>query len=463
MAVFEHTSRIDAPAAEVFLWHTRPGALERLVPPWERVRVVAREGGVADGGRVVLEIRKGPLRIRWVARHRDYEDGREFADEQVEGPFAAWRHVHRVLPDGGDRCVLADRVEYRLPFGTLGSLVGGRRVERMLRRVFRFRHDRVRHDLARHGTVAASGARRIAITGATGLVGGNLAAFLTTGGHRVDPLVRRPPRPGTTEIAWDPARDRIDAAALEGIDAVVHLAGESIAAGRWNAARKDAIRRSRVDSTRLLCRALAGLRTRPKALVSASAIGYYGDRGDAPLTETSAAGSGFLAEVVQAWEAATAPAVEAGIRVVTPRIGMVVTAAGGALAKMLPPARLGLGGPMGNGRQSVSWIALDDLVGAIHFLLFAEDVAGPVNAVAPRPVTNRELAKTLGRVLGRPAVAPLPAVLVRLLFGEMGQALLLEGQHVLPARLEAAGFRFQHPALDGALRHELGAGSTDAG
>lgn len=303
---------------------------------------------------------------------------------------------------------------------------------------------------------AQFGPQRVVISGASGLVGTRLAALLTTGGHRVDRLVRRPPAAASTDIRWDPAAGEIDAAGLEGADAVMHLAGENIAGGRWTAARKEAIRRSRIDGTRLLAESLARLGRRPRVLISASAVGYYGPRGDEPLTEDSASGRGFLAEVCQAWEAAAEPARRAGIRVVNPRLGMVLAATGGALGRMLIPFRLGLGGVMGSGRQYVSWIALEDLVEAITYLMFAGHVSGPVNAVAPGPVTNRGFTQTLGRVLRRPTLAPLPAPLVRLLFGEMGQALLLDGARVLPARLLASGFRFRYPDLEGALRSELG-------
>lgn len=297
---------------------------------------------------------------------------------------------------------------------------------------------------------------RVAISGASGLIGGRLAATLASRGCRVDRLVRRAPAPGGTDVRWDPAAGTIDAAALEGVDAVVHLAGESVAVGRWTPARKEAIRRSRVDGTRLLAETLARLHRPPRVLISASGVGYYGDRGDEAITEDSAAGTGFLADVCRAWEAATEPARRAGIRVVNLRIGMVLAAEGGALARMLVPFRLGLGGVIGSGRQHVSWIALEDLMGAIQHLMVAESVSGPVNVVAPDPVMNRELTKTLGRVLRRPTLAPLPAPIVRLLFGEMGQSLLLEGARVLPARLQASGFHFVHPGLEGALRSELG-------
>jgi uncharacterized protein (TIGR01777 family) len=298
---------------------------------------------------------------------------------------------------------------------------------------------------------------RVAVTGATGLVGGALWPALATAGHRVDRVSRRPPRPGTTDIHWDPASGRLDAHALEGVDAVVHLAGESIAAGRWTAAVKARIRESRVEGTRLLAETLAQLDRRPRVLVSVSAVGYYGDRGDEPLTEESPPGSGFLASVARAWEAAADPARVAGIRVVHPRLGLVLAGQGGALPRMLRPFRLGLGGAIGSGRQYWSWIALADVVRVIELALGAEEIRGPVNAVAPVPATNRAFTRALGQVLGRPTLLPLPAPVVRLLMGEMGQALLLGSARVLPRRLERAGFRFRYPELPSALRAALAA------
>jgi uncharacterized protein (TIGR01777 family) len=295
---------------------------------------------------------------------------------------------------------------------------------------------------------------RVVVSGATGLVGSALVAALERSGASVFRLVRRRPV-SEAEVSWNPAQGTLDPRSLSGADAVVHLAGENVAGGRWTPARKDAIRRSRVDGTRLLAEALAGLDRKPRVLVSASAIGIYGSRADEPLTETSAPGTGFLADVCREWEAATTPAREAGVRVVTPRLGLVLARQGGALPKMLTPFRLGLGGVVGGGHQWVSWIGLADLVAVLTHLLTRNDIAGPVNAVAPAPVTNGELTKTLGRVLRRPTLCPLPAFAVRLLFGEMGEAALLGSARVLPARLQASGFRFATPELDGALRAAL--------
>ncbi len=298
----------------------------------------------------------------------------------------------------------------------------------------------------------------VAVTGSTGLVGAALTVALARGGHRVVRLVRSGTAtraPGEHTVRWDPGRGTIDAAGLEGVDAVVHLAGESIASGRWTAAKRLRIRDSRVGATRVLAEALAGLERPPATLVAASAVGYYGDRGDEVLREESAPGGGFLADVCREWEAAAAPAARRGLRVVHMRIGMVLAATGGALAALLPPFRLGLGGPVGSGRQWMSWISLDDLVRAILHALATASLAGPINAVAPAPVTNREFARTLGRVLRRPAVLPLPAGAARLLLGRMADELLLASARVVPARLEAAGFTFGDATLERALRRLL--------
>ena len=295
---------------------------------------------------------------------------------------------------------------------------------------------------------------RIVISGASGLVGRSLMEFLASRGHALLRLVRQEPR-SETEIAWDPARGELEPTALEGVHAVVHLAGANIAERRWSEARKRVLRESREGGTRLLCQTLARTREPPKALIAASAIGYYGDRGDEWMDERSEPGRGFLPELCQAWEAATEPSRTAGIRVVNLRIGVVLAARGGALARMLTPFRLGLGGVVGNGRQYLSWIALEDLLRVIEHVIDSPEVLGPLNAVAPEPVTNREFTRILARVLQRPAILPVPALLCRALLGELGQALLLEGARLSCARLEQSGFSFLYRDLERALRAEL--------
>jgi len=298
---------------------------------------------------------------------------------------------------------------------------------------------------------------KVVLTGSSGLVGSALIPVLTSGGHEVVRLVRSQPRPEASEVRWDPETGEIDPAALEGVDAAVHLAGESIAAGRWTTSRKARILESRVKGTRLLVETLAGLGQRPKVLVSASAVGYYGDRGEERLTEDSGSGSAFfLANVCRQWETATEPAAAAGIRVVNLRFGIILSGGGGALPRLLTPFRLGVGGRLGSGKQFMSWIAIDDVVGAIVHVLKTEALRGAVNAVAPQAVTNREFTKALGRVLGRPTLFPLPACAARLAFGEMADELLLASQRVEPAKLLASGYQFRFPEIEGALRHLLG-------
>jgi uncharacterized protein (TIGR01777 family) len=292
----------------------------------------------------------------------------------------------------------------------------------------------------------------IVVSGSSGLVGSSLVPFLTSGGHRVVRLVRRAPTQG--EIQWDPGGGRVDTGQLEGIDAVVHLAGANIGA-RWTTARKRSIRDSRVRGTRLLSEALSRLARPPRVLVSASAVGIYGNRGDEILTESSSIAPGrsdFLVEVAREWEAATEPARAAGIRVVLLRSGLVLSTTGGVLGRMLPPFRMGLGGRLGSGHQWMSWIAIDDALGVILHALMTGDLSGPVNATAPNPVTNQEFAATLARVLGRPALLPVPAAALRLAFGEMADVALLGSARAIPARLVQSGYQFRHPQREEALR-----------
>lgn len=299
---------------------------------------------------------------------------------------------------------------------------------------------------------------KILVSGSHGFIGAPLAPALAARGHQIVRLVRAREAPSTDQITWDPATGWIDAPALEGLDAVIHLAGESIARGRWTAARKARIRDSRVGGTRLLAGTLARLSRKPRVLIGASAIGYYGDRGEEILVEDSAPGRGFLADVCREWEAAALPAHDAGIRVVHLRSGVVLSPTGGALARLLPIFRMRLGGPIGSGRQFMSWITLGDEIGAIIHAL-TQDVRGPVNLVSPHPVTNREFTAALGRVLRRPALVPVPAAVLRLALGEMAGE-LLGSQRVHPARLLATGYAFRHPELEVALRDLLAPGAA---
>lgn len=449
---FVHASRVPAPVDEVYRWHLRPGALRRMVPPWESVE--AADVPVAPGSVVELSTRVGPLRARWVAEHTDVQEGRLFRDVQRSGPFAEWEHVHRFEPAGPEACRLSDEIAYALPGGAVGDALAGGWVSRRLERTFRWRHATLAADLEQHARAERGRTLRWAVTGAGGLVGSSLVPFLRTGGHELVRLVRRAPA-GPDEARWNPERSEPLTPDLEGLDVVVHLAGESIAR-RWTEARKRAIRDSRVDGTRNLCRSLARLDAPPSTLVVASAVGAYGDRGDERLDDTSPRGEGFLADVAREWEAAADPAREAGVRVVHLRFGVILDPRGGALAKLLVPFRLGVGGRVGSGAQWMSWISVDDAVAAVHEVAVRPDHTGPRNAVAPEPVTNAVFTRVLGRVLRRPAVVPLPAPAARAALGEMADELLLAGQRAHPDALLAGGFRFRHPDLETALRALLG-------
>ena len=461
MPILLHSSRMPVPVEALAAWHFRPGALERMTPPWTNVRQVRSFGGVSNGAIAEFEVRIGGVWWRWKALHEEVDPPRGFRDRQIEGPFASWVHDHRFLPEEGSHSLLEDRIEYEVKGGGAGRLFAGGKAHRELVRAFLFRHHRLRSDLRRHAEGAGE-PLHVAITGASGLVGSHLRAFLTSGGHHVRRLVRGRPDPAEGDIAWNPAKGEIDSKGLEALDAVVHLAGENIAAGRWTKVRMASIRASRVDGTRLLCEKLARLERKPRVLVSASAVGFYGDRPDLdldhPLDERGPQGAGFLGEVAAEWEAATRAAEEAGIRVVHLRIGVVVAAKGGVVAKLLTPFSLGLGGPVGSGRQAMPWIAIDDLLGAILWSIRHDELRGAVNATSPQQRSNRGFGRDLASVLHRPAFMPLPSVAVKLLFGRMGTELLLSGAPVAPRRLVESGFRFEFPTLRDALAFELGRG-----
>jgi uncharacterized protein (TIGR01777 family) len=445
---------MPVPVDELYAWHARPGAFERLTPPWQRPRVVERSGTIADGDRLVFEYGWGVAKRRWVAEHRGHVPGEGFTDVQTDGPFARWEHRHRFIAEGSDRSVLDDHVEYQLPGPTFVTRRAEGVAGRQVRRLFEFRHGRTRDDLARHASFAGRPPLRVAVTGGSGFVGGALTAFLSAGGHDVVRLTRRRD-PGAGWVHWDPGAGEIDAVALEGVDAIVHLAGTSIA-GLWTAQRRRDILESRRLGTELIARTAAALERPPRVIVSASAVGWYGTRGAEELTEESGPGEGFLAEVCRVWEDSLAPAREAGIRTVSTRFGLVLGGAGGLLATMLPAFRLAAGARLGDGDQWMSWVALDDLLGAVLTALHDESLSGPVNVTAPAPVTNREFTRVLGRVLHRPAPFVAPRAVLERALGEMGQDLLLTSQRVRPARLTAAGFTWLFFDLEAALRFELG-------
>jgi uncharacterized protein (TIGR01777 family) len=444
----EYASVVDHPIDEVFAWHTRPGAMRRLIPPWQPMHVIAETESLADG-RAVLGLPGG---LRWVARHdpAGYDPPRQFVDVLSSDGLMTlppriigwWRHTHRFRDAGAGTTEVHDEVDTTVPGAALRS-------------TFVYRHRQLADDLAAHRDAAQAGAGplAVAITGSSGLVGSALTALLTTGGHRVIRLVRRDPvRPD--ERRWQPSEPAADL--LDGIDAVIHLAGESIA-GRFTQAHRRAIRDSRIEPTRRLAE-LAAATNGLRAFVSDSAIGIYGyDRGDEVLSEDSARGDGFLADVVADWEAATEPAARAGVRTVCVRTGIVQAARGGTLRLMRPLFAAGLGGRLGSGQQWLSWIGLDDLLDIYYRAAYDAALAGPVNAVAPNPVRNKAYTEALATTLHRPAVLPVPSFGPRVLLGRQGARELAEAdQRVQPAALQQLGHRFRQPTIEDALAHQLG-------
>ena len=458
MTTFERSLQVPVPRRELYDWHLRPGAFERLLAPWSRARSI-RADPVANGAKRIFEIRKGGLWMRWVASHHDVVAGREFTDVQERGPFKQWRHIHGFEAVDERHSRLVDRITYELPWGWLGRAVAGRGIRADLERMFAFRHRVTAGDLSQHALFLERPRLRIAVSGASGLIGRQLVAYLTTGGHRVMRLVRRDDAPAADEIRWSAATGVRDLDRLEAVDAVVHLAGAPVAQ-RWDEAARRRIEESRVLGTRTLVDALGQLDSPPGVFLGASAVGYYGDTGGASVDEKASRGDGFLADVCGAWEAETLRARGHGCRTVLLRIGVVMDPRGGALAKLLPVFRAGLGGRVGSGRQLVSWVGLDDVLGAVGRALHDEGIEGAVNVTGPTPVPQAELARTLGRVLTRPALAPVPACAIRLLYGEMGAGTVLASTGARPGVLLERGYGFRARTLEEALRHCLGRGAA---
>ncbi len=456
---YKHETVVDSDAETTFSWFEHEGSFRRLMPPWEVTEEVRADESLEVGSQRVFKFPMGPIKMTWIAEHTAYDPPRFFSDKMVKGPFWSWSHDHHLIEEDGGTKVI-DEVVYQVPFGPLGNLtdrlLGGRLVRSRISRMFTARGLRLQRDITQHSKFTNQPRRRILVAGSSGMIGTQLVAFLDTGGHDVWRLVRRPLRDGQNELFWDPESGILESEILEGFDAIIHLGGEGIGDKRWSTKRRRAIRDSRVSSTDLLSEKISKLSKKPEVFILASAIGWYGDRGEEEVDEDSIQGSGFLPEVCSDWESAASKVEEAGIRTVYLRSGIVLSATGGALGKMLLPFKLGAGGPMGGGKQWMSWISLDDEIYAIHHLLMSPISSGPYNLSAPEPARQKDFASVLGRVLRRPAIAPIPRFAIKAIFGQMGVSLTLESQRVMPKRLIGEGFEFIHSDLEHALRDTLG-------
>lgn len=455
MQTFRKSTTIAVPASKLSEWHLKPGAFQRLTPPWERVEVVEEPVEIADGSRAVIKTKIGPIALPWIAEHRDCDPGKSFTDVQIKGPFASWKHLHSFIEVDDQSSTLSDSIDYQLPLGILGRVFGGGFVRTKLERTFSYRHSLTKMDLERRSTEPVGPSLTVLVTGGTGMIGRALEGYLRMRGHRMRRVTRRPSRPD--DVQWDPAKGTFNLPADAKIDAAVHLAGENVAGGRWTDARRKRILESRRQGTQLLCEKLAALNQPPEVLISASGVNFYQTGTDEPVDESAPRGDGFLSDVCEVWEASTAAAEAANIRVVHLRLGVVLSPAGGALGKMLPAFQLGVAGRLGSGEQRMAWIALDDVIDIIHRAITDDRYRGTINGVAPDVITNREFTKSLAATLHRPALLPAPAMALQLALGkQMANETLLADLAIAPGKLESLGYPFRFPRISSALAFMLG-------
>lgn len=438
---FQNEFTVPYDRQTVVEWYSRSGAFARLAPSFNHVTVDGLAPPVSEGMINSFRLRAGPIGLKWKALHHvDVE--RNFTDEMLEGPFGQWKHFHQ-FASAGHSTRLLDDVNWEAPVSRAFSTVLKARVDDSLRRYFRFRNRRLNHDLKRHEKFKDLPRLKIGITGATGLIGAALSAFLSTGGHEVFHFVRRTPK-HEREIFWDLNQQRIEVQKMEQLDVVVHLAGENIAGKRWSPEFKKAVIESRTRGTNLIAHTLAALKGKPRRLISASAIGVYS--------------GGFLGEVCAAWEKALEPALnQPELKVTIARIGVVLSAKGGALKELTLPTLLGLGARIGSGTQPISWIAHDDVVAAIHELILNPEANAPIyDLVSPEPIQQVDLSKTLAKVLRRPHWFAIPSGVIKAVFGQMGEEVLLSGTAVEPTLLRTLNFDFEFQSLEDLLRFEFG-------
>ena len=445
--IFE--SEFSGTPEELWQWHDNPKSLERLIPPWENAEVLTRDRGLKK--ETILRLKLGPFVKDWVARYTDWNPPFGFEDTQEKGPFDKWRHKHEFLKkDNG--VLMRDTIHYQVPLGMLGNAGAGDYVEKRLRKQFLWRHRRLLRDLEFHRQFLHK--QKIIVSGASGLVGKEFIELMMSGGHEVIQLVRRPSL-DNSEVSWDPYNGSVEQAArLEGADAWVHLGGANIADRKWSEEYKKQILESRVLSTRGVGKVIQNLQDRPKVWINASAIGFYGMSGE--FDENSQHGEDFLAEVCQKWENAAQEMAPEGVRLVLPRIGVVISSKGGALSKLLPLYKSGLGGPIGRGHRKMSWIDLEELTKLLGWSIINDHWSGVFNAVSPEGVTSQEFSDHIANKLKRPGIFRAPPGMLRFSLGEMAEATILSSAEVRPKRLQEVDYPFLFPSLAESLKNQLG-------
>ncbi|GAB4193458.1 MAG: TIGR01777 family oxidoreductase [Simkaniaceae bacterium] len=436
---------LDFPVDKVFSWFSNQGFLKRGIPPFLPISHVNKTKDLKEGLEIPCEIRMLWKKSPWLLEVKEFVLNKHLVIRQKQGPFAYWEYELN-FSSKNESTEILQSVSFH--YGKyLDALI-----KKKVLRAFAYQEEILANDLR---TVSAyfkaEGPKKVLISGGSGFVGSALAPFLQMAGIEVAILGRSK---RTADITWDPKTGKINPEELENFDAVIHLAGENII-GYWSAKKKRRIFRSRVESTKQLSHILSLLKNPPKLLITASAIGYYGDRGEEMLTEASSVGNGFLADVCKHWEDASKPARTQNIRTVHTRFGMILSPGGGALQKMLPLFKMGLGGRLGSGRQYTSWITIDDVTGAMYNILMSSNLEGPVNFVSPKPLTNKSFTQILANSLQRPVGPPVPAFILRGLFGQMGKEVFLSSARVVPQRLLENGYRFLYPDLKQSLDHLL--------
>ena len=446
--------KIKSPVEQAFDWHAREGAILRLMPPWAPLRMVSRKGqGIGKGVKVKFRLNLFKIPMIWEAEHIEYQRNKLFIDHQLRGPFSKWIHTHKFKSDSDESFTMEDNVEFKLPFGFL-SRPFYRFARKEFERMFQYRHRVLKYDLEHH--LGKTDKKKILISGASGTIGSTLVPFLQTLGHDVIRLVRKKGTLSKGELFWDPYKGILDFEKAGPFDAVINLNGADISRGRWTDKQQKRIIDSRVIPTQLLVKKMKELEHKPEVFISASAIGFYGDRGNNELNEDDIHGQCFISRVCKKWEDAAIKAQDAGIRTVQLRIGVVLTPAGGALARMELPFKIGLGVTLSNGRQYISWISMDDAISGVLHILNNKSINGAVNLTAPNPVTNKEFSITLANIFSKRVFFNIPKFIVLALWGEMGRETLLASTKVNPGKLLKTGFSFQHKTLSKALKDTLG-------